>query len=451
MSSVDVEILRLGIHGEGVGQCGGKTLFVEGALPGERVSASVYEERKTYARARLRRVLSPSEHRERPPCPLFGQCGGCQLMHLSYEQQLIMKRQRVVDALERIGKLQGISVLPCKASPTPLAYRNKIQLPVQSGPDGMRIGLYAHHTHDVVDVEACAIHCPLGERAYREVRRVLLDSAVIPYDPETGRGELRHILLRTALFSHQVLVVFVTAHDEPSSALLDAAEEIMHSMPQIRGIVQNVQSQSGNTVLGRSFYTLMGEGEIEERLCGLAFKVSPASFFQVNPPQAQQLYKEVLFLAECKGHETVLDAYCGVGTLALIFAEHVRRVIGVEIVPEAIRDAKENAHRNSISNAEFFCAPTEEFVQQIDPVDIVILNPPRTGCVPSALDALIKMRPPTILYVSCDPATLARDLAHLSQAGWQVDKVQPFDMFPQTAHVECAVRLKLPAALAAQQ
>jgi 23S rRNA (uracil1939-C5)-methyltransferase len=423
---IDLVIERLGINGEGVGRFNEFILFVDGALPEEKVRARVYERRKTFARAHVVESFNSSSHRVEPPCPLFGRCGGCQLMHLNYPQQLEAKRARVTDALQRIAKI-GIEVMPCISSPQPLAYRNKIQLPVS---DNNRLGLYARNTHNLVEIEQCAIHCPLGEKAFGHIQRILKTSP-----KET---DLKHVLIKTAINTEEVLVVLVTKSQECSPFL---AEQIFEAMDEIKGVVQNINPSERNVILGREFRTLEGQGWIEEQLCGLRFKVSPASFFQVNTAQAEALYQKVLDLACLTGNEKVLDAYCGVGTLSLLFAQQAREVIGIESVADAIIDAQENARLNQIENAKFLCGLAEEKIAMLEEIDVAILNPPRKGCDRAFLEILTEKRPHRILYVSCDPATLARDLQFLIQKGYRLNTVQPFDMFPQTMHVECVAAL----------
>lgn len=422
----ELYVERLGINGEGVARSEGLTFFVDGALPQERVEAEIYEQRKSFARARAVKRFEDSPHRTTPACPLFGRCGGCQLMHLSYDQQLIAKRQRVIDALERIGKLT-VPVAVCLPSPQTLAYRNKIQLPVNAQ---RRLGLYAFNTRELVELDTCPIHCTLGERALQCVQRCLL---AYP-KPLT----LRHVLIKTAVHMGQVLVILVTQDKTPLTSL---AEQIVQAMPAIKGVVQNSNSSSGNTVLGKTFEPLVGQGWIEEKLCGLTFKVSPASFFQVNPAQAEILYQTVLSLAQLTGEETVLDAYCGVGTLALLLAGQAKSVIGIESNPDAILDAQVNAKRNQVHNARFITGLAEEKMACIGAIDVAILNPPRKGCERAFLDRLVEKQPKRILYISCDPATLARDLSILEQKGYKVRTVQPLDMFPQTMHVEIVAYL----------
>lgn len=441
MAVSKLTIERLGINGEGVGYLEGYTVFVEGALPGEVVEVEFYERRKSFGRAKISTILQASPDRVTPPCPLFGRCGGCQLMHLAYPQQLEAKRRRVADALARIGKFTDCEVLPCVASPQPLNYRNKIQLPIFSDQETLKLGLYAKNSHDLIEIERCLIHCDLGEMAFQNVQKILKSSQLPAYDSSTGKGLLRHVLIKTAVHTQQVLVILVATEALPTSL----AEQILASMPEIKGVVQNLNTASGNAILGPHFTTLVGEGSIEEVICGLNFKVSPASFFQVNPAQAEQLYQKAIEFAALNGKERVLDAYCGVGTLSLILSKNAQEVIGVECVQDAIEDAKENAIKNQIENVSFICAPAEVFISSLGKVDVAVLNPPRKGCEPNFLERLQALKPKRIVYISCDPATLARDLHYLSLHGYHLTQVQPFDMFPQTAHVEtiaCLVRDK---------
>lgn len=434
---MDLTIERLGINGEGVGHWYGYTIFVDGALPGELVHTRLIEQRKSFGRAVLIEILTPSPHRLKPPCPLFGQCGGCQVMHMDYSQQLESKRMRIVDALQRIGKFVDVEISPCMPSPSTLAYRNKIQLPYAPG---NKLGLYSRNSRDLVEIEQCHIHCPRGEEAFQKIQHIVKSSSLVPYDPETGEGELKHVLIKTAVFTDQVLVILVT-QGEVITDLMAVAEQIMQALPQIKGVVQNINTSQDNVVLGNEFRTLAGQSAIEEKLLGLYFKVSPASFFQVNPAQAENIYKHALEFCQLSGQETVLDAFCGVGTLSLVFAQHAKEVIAVECVPDAIEDARENARRNDISNVRFTCAQAEDFMETLSQIDIAVLNPPRRGCDSLFLERLAALQPKHIAYISCDPATLARDLAILASKGYQIKNVRPFDMFPQTAHVECFVGL----------
>jgi 23S rRNA (uracil1939-C5)-methyltransferase len=439
------QILTLDVHGlgsggEGVGHSNGYAIFVEGALPRERATVQMIRCHKRYGWAKLLSLASPSSDRVRPPCPLFGACGGCQLMHLSYPKQLETKRQRIIDALQRIGGLDASTVLPCLPAPSPLAYRNKIQLPVRKQAGGTVLGLYARSSHTLVELDACLIHCPLGERIYQNIRTLIKDSGVEPYDPASGAGELRHVLIKSAVHTQEALVVLI-ANDAPSPLLRKLAARLIASDCAIKGVVHNKHQGRNNIILGDTYTTLEGSGYIQERLCGLTFHVSPASFFQINPTQAERLYAIALAFASPSHRDTLLDAYCGVGTLSLIAARHAGSVIGVECVPAAVRDAQHNAALNDIHNAQFVCAPSETFIASLSAADVAFLNPPRAGCAPSLLEALGRLAPRTLVYISCDPATLARDLARLTSHGYRLDALQPCDMFPQTAHIECIAKL----------
>jgi 23S rRNA (uracil1939-C5)-methyltransferase len=437
---INTTIQRLGIYGEGIGYWHGYTVFVDGALPGELVHARLIERKKKYGRGSIETLENPSPSRVKPPCPLFGKCGGCQLMHLDYKSQLEMKRQRVADAFERIGKLESADVLPCIPSPSPLAYRNKIQMPIRKGPDGLRIGFNARNSHELAEVDFCHIHCPLGQEAYETARDVIKNSSLTAYDWQTESGEMRYLIIKTAVKTEQVLVLLVTS-GPASEELKETAKKMMNGNSRIRGVVHNINPNPDNVVLGEEFALLAGEGHIEEEICGLFFKISPASFFQVNPEQAENLYRKVEEYAELDGSEIVLDAYCGVGTMSLILSRKAKEVIGVECVPQAIVDAKANAKRNAIENAAFVCEDSATYIQRIEKVDVAVLNPPRKGCEKELLDKIGSLRPKKVVYVSCDPATLARDLQLLTAHGYRVTKAQPFDMFPQTAHVETVVQL----------
>jgi 23S rRNA (uracil1939-C5)-methyltransferase len=439
--SITLTIDALGIHGEGIGRHNGYTIFVPGALPGETVSVELVDRQRRYGHGKLLAILTPSPSRVEPPCPLFGKCGGCQLMHLGYSGQLQVKRQRVVDALQRIGHFENLHVEPCTPSPQPLAYRNKIQLPVRSTPDGIALGLYAVSSHELVPILSCEIHCTIGQSVYETVRELVIGSGIKPYDPPSRKGVLRHLLIKSAVHTGEVLVILVATTGEKAQ-FIPLAEKILKHCPAVKGVILNTNTASGNVILGSTYRILAGREYILERLGELVFKVSPASFFQVNPQQAVQLYSKAVEIAGLSGSERVLDAFCGVGTLSLFFARHVHSVVGVECISEAIADAKDNGRLNAIENVSFVCDSSENFIKTLKAIDLAILNPPRKGCDPSLLEALQQLAPKTILYISCDPATLARDLALLCGGRYAVAAVHPFDMFPQTAHVETLVKLE---------
>ncbi len=423
-----VQITSLSSTGEGVGSLNGLKIFVDGALPGEAVSVEITKRKKNYAKGCLHSLLSPSPERTQPICPHFGTCGGCQVMHLQYPAQLALKQQRVVDALQRIGGFIHPQVLPCLPSPSSLGYRNKIQLPVVWDNGKKTIGLYRKQSHEVIPIEHCFIQCPQGEEIFALIKQRL----TIP--------SVRYVLIRNAVFNDEALVVLVT-DGRFSEEIKAFGKQLMQAHPLIKGVIESVNTRNDNVILGKRFRTLVGRPYLVETLNGKKFKLSASAFFQVNPAQTEKLYEKVLSFAAIRPNDTVLDAYCGVGTLALFAADQARRVYGIECVAPAIENALENASLNQITNCSFTCGYAEKMMDRFD-ADIVLLNPPRKGCDPSLLEALIKKQPRTIVYISCDPATLARDLALLSPT-YQIKKIQPVDMFPQTMHVETVVKLEI--------
>lgn len=437
-----IEIDGLGHSGEGVGHLDGYAVFVDGALPGERVEVRLIERKKRYGRAQLIKVHKASKERSEPPCSVFGKCGGCQLMHLSYEKQLEVKTRRVIDALTRIGQIADPPVAACIGSDLSLAYRNKIQIPVREGAHGAALGLYARASHHLVEVESCHIHCSLGEEVYQKAQDCIKKASIAAYDPITETGELRHLLIKTAMRSQEVLVILIT-NQTPSPALFSLARALMASHPAVKGVVHNLQSGRGNVILGSVYTVLEGQGTIQEKLFDMTFSISPASFFQINPGQAERLYSRAIEYADLGEGATVVDAYCGVGTLSLCFARSAKQVIGIECIQEAVEDARANALANHIHNAVFTCAHAEDFMRTLVDVDVVLLNPPRKGCERLVLSEVERLQPKTVIYISCDPTTLARDSAHLITGGYTLDAVQPYDMFPQTAHVECVAKFSL--------
>lgn len=405
-------IRSLGSSGEGVGQTEeGKTLFIEGALPQESVSYSIEAEKKSYAKGRLLQILEPSSSRVHPPCPVFGECGGCQIQHLAYEAQLEAKRQRVMDALNRIGKIEA-PVHACLSSPMPLHYRNKIQLPTENG----IMGLYKRNSHDIVPVKNCLIQCASGEAIYR-----LLQKERLP-------AQVTHLLIRNAIFTDEALVVFIINKEVD---LIPLAQKLLRELPQVKGVLINLNKHKGNRILGPQFKLLAGRPTIREKLGSLLFDLSAPSFFQVNSWQAINLFEYVSQFIDIKEH--VIDAFCGVGTLALFAAQKAARVEGYECVEQAVIDARANAALNGFTNCHFEVGFAEKRALKCD---TLLLNPPRKGLSPEIFS---KIQAKKIVYISCDPATLARDLALFQ--GFKLQSIQPFDMFPQTMHVESAAYL----------
>lgn len=439
---LEIQITSLGSSGEGVGHKEGFTVFVDGALPGEFVKARLSLVKKKYAIATLINITTKSSKRVTPICPLFSKCGGCQIMHLSYDGQLEVKRQKVIDAIERIGHFIGIKVEKCIPSPLSFHYRNKAQLPATVIDKRLQLGFYEKKSHNIVPVDHCYIHCDIGQTSYTKIKKILQDSGIEVFDPATNQGSLKYLIIKSAIYSKESLVILVSTGKEKRK-YDEVANKILDECKEVKGVVLNINREVTNTITGDEWNCLAGTPYIYETLLGLKFKISPASFFQVNPQQAENLYQKVIEKAGIDSSTRVLDVYCGVGTLSILTAQFAKEVIGIECVKQAIEDAEENAKKNNIKNCRFFCGKAENLISNYTNVDIVILNPPRKGCEPEVLESLLKSNPKSILYISCDPATLARDLSILCQSKYSIDFVQPFDMFPQTMHVETIVKLNL--------
>ncbi len=435
-----IKIHGLGASGEGVGKLDGLTFFVEGALPDEEVLAEIITRKKNYAVARLVEVVKPSAERTEPFCPLYKDCGGCQLQHLSYPAQLKWKRQQVVDAAERIGKLAGVEIFNALGMDNPLRYRNKMQFPVGKG---LAIGCYARGTHKIIDAPACPIQNAGNDKILNAVRNVAKKFNLQPYDEDTHRGFLRHVMGRVGCNGDLMIVLVTAAKNFPNDKAFVRA--LIKELPEVTSIQQNVQTYRNNVILGRDTRILYGKPTIHDKIGGLSFNISARSFFQVNTAQAEILYKTALDFAELRGHETLIDAYCGTGTIGLFMARKARRIIGVEVVSSAIADAKKNARENNIRNAEFLTGDVVKVLPRLRDsgvyADVVIVDPPRAGCDKKVLETFAAMEPAKIIYVSCNPATLARDLNILAALGYRTIKIQPVDMFPFTSHVESVAQI----------
>lgn len=438
---ITVEIEKFG--GEmGIAHLDGMTLFVQNALPGEQVLARAQKVEKNCAFLKMLRVLRPSEDRQTPPCPYYEKCGGCVCQHMTYSLSLKMKRERVRDALTRIGGI-SVDVPPLLGMDDPWRYRNKTALPVSGMRGSPVIGFYAPRSHRVVPVDGCLIAKEESDEVLRAVRLWMAKFMVEPYDEVTRRGLIRHVMSRVSR-EGKVMAVIVAAkdalpHEQELKALLRAA------VPGLVSLYLNINKRGDNVILGPENRLLFGQERLEDALCGLRYALSPLSFFQVNPVQTEKLYQTALDFADLQGHETVADLYCGAGTISLLLAKKAQSVIGIEIVPQAIRDAEENARRNGIQNAEFHAAAAEELLPRLVEKglrpDVIVLDPPRKGCEEKVLAAIAQCAPEKVVYVSCDPATLARDAKYLCAHGYAAQKCQSVDMFCQTGHVETVILL----------
>ncbi|WP_297571256.1 23S rRNA (uracil(1939)-C(5))-methyltransferase RlmD [uncultured Anaerovibrio sp.] len=434
----NIHIESLGTSGEGVGRIDGFTVFVEGGLPGEDLFIRITEVKKNYAAADLLKIINASHDRVKPPCEIYRECGGCQLQHLSYEGQLMAKRQQVKDAMERIGHLKNLTVLPTIGAREPWNYRNKVAFPVGRDRGRTIIGCFAQGTHKIIDSSDCMIQDKINNEAISAVREVI-DKLNIPvYDEDRHTGVIRHVVARTGE-KGQLMVVLVTATKRLSREK-EIIKLLRSRLPQMVSLQQNIQTYRNNVILGRETKLLWGRPTIKARLGKFSFNVSARSFFQVNTKQAEVLYDKALEFAQLTGKETVIDAYCGTGTISLYLAQKARKVYGVEIVSPAIKDAEKNARENKVKNAEFIVGDCTKvmprlFKQGVRP-DVIVVDPPRAGCTEVVLKTFANMKPNRIVYVSCNPATLARDLEILDKLGYKAEKVQPVDMFVASSHVE---------------
>ncbi|MFT8319002.1 MAG: 23S rRNA (uracil(1939)-C(5))-methyltransferase RlmD [Sporolactobacillus sp.] len=443
---ISVTFTDLTQEGSAVAKVDGYTLFVPGGLPGEKALVQVIKTTKGYGYGRLLELTQTSASRVEPPCPIFDSCGGCSIQHIAPNAQLDFKRTMVANALQRIGGLTTINVASTLGMKNPWTYRNKIQVPVALEKGQFAFGFYRKRSHMIVNMDHCLITEPLIDEIVQTVRQIAEEKGIQPYDEARHRGSLRHVMARIGKNTDEVMVVLVTKTDDLPfrKAFIDG---LTSRYPQIKSIVHNINSKRTNAILGKESRTIWGRDAIYDQIDGITFAISAHSFYQVNPAQTEVLYQKALEFAALTGKETVIDAYCGIGTISLFLARAAKQVYGVEIVPEAIADARRNAERNGITNATFEVGKAEAVIpawreQGIAP-DVIVVDPPRKGCEASLIDTMLAMQPQRIVYVSCNPATLARDLKRLTAGGeYAVKKVQPVDMFPQTLHVECCVSLE---------
>lgn len=441
---IELQITGLGSSGEGVGKYQGFTVFVQGALPEETVNVLITLVKKSYAAGKILQIIKASESRTEPACPIYKECGGCQLQHLSYVSQLKMKRQQVQDALTRIGHLE-VEVLPVIGCANPWNYRNKMQFPAAKDAQGqLSIGCYAAATHSVIDTDSCIIQKDANNEVLKAVRKWMQEYEISAYDEKTGKGLLRHVMGRVGVHSGQVMAVIITSeYDIPHKKEL--IEILKANVSGLVSVIQNINKKPTNVVMGQKTRVLYGSATIKDSLGALSFNISAQSFFQVNSEQAEKLYNKALEYAALTGRETVIDVYCGTGTISLYLARHAKKVYGIEIVAPAIEDANKNAAENKCSNAEFILGDAAEKLPQllnagVKP-DVILVDPPRAGCEEKVLKAIVGVEPERIVYVSCNPASLARDLAYLEEHGYKTTVAQPVDMFPMTSHVETVVSL----------
>ena len=447
---VTVEITDIGVNGEGIGRVDGYILFIKDAVIGDTVEAKLMKAKKNYGYARLMKIIKPSKYRVSPKCEFARKCGGCQIQEMSYERQLEFKAQKVRGNLERIGGFDaGILddvMEPIAGMEEPFGYRNKAQFPFGTDREGNPVtGFYAGRTHDIIANTQCGLGVQVNQEILEMILAFMKEKKIPAYDEKSGKGLIRHALIRYGFKTDEIMVCLVI-----NGAKIPCEDELAERLAKIPGMTSisvSPNTNRTNVILGDSYRVIWGQEYITDYIGEIKYQISPLSFYQVNPVQTEKLYGLALEYAGLKGTETVWDLYCGIGTISLFLAQRARQVYGVEIVPQAIEDARKNARINGIENAQFFVGKAEEVLPEYYEryekeqgekahADVIVVDPPRKGCDETLLDTIVKMEPEKVVYVSCDSATLARDLKVLCGAGYELEKVRPVDMFPMTVHVE---------------
>ncbi|EOU2008396.1 23S rRNA (uracil(1939)-C(5))-methyltransferase RlmD [Clostridium perfringens] len=437
------DIISQGYEGEGIAKIDNKyPIFIEGALKGEKVKVRIVKVNKNFAYGKLMEVLEVSEERVNPPCAIYKRCGGCKLQHASYKAQLDFKWDRVKDCVSKIGKLDPSIVKYPLGMEEPWRYRNKVQLPIGLINGEVKIGFFAPRSHDIIDMESCLIQDEIGDKVVKLTREWIEKFNIRPYNVDgeyDEKGIVRHIMIRRGFTTNEVMVVLVT-NGENLPHKEEFVDLMVKNIPGIKSVIQNINSKKTNVILGLESKTLWGEDTISDYIGDFRFNISPLSFFQVNPTQTEVLYGKALEYANLTGNEEVFDAYCGTGTITLFLSQKAKKVYGVEIIPQAIDNAWINAKENKVENVEFFVGESEvvipDLINKGVKADVVVVDPPRKGCDKKLLDAITNIDAKKIVYVSCDPSTLGRDLKVLEENGYKTLEVQPVDMFPNTAHIE---------------
>ncbi|HII4514792.1 23S rRNA (uracil(1939)-C(5))-methyltransferase RlmD [Clostridium perfringens] len=437
------DIISQGYEGEGIAKIDNKyPIFIEGALKGEKVKVRIVKVNKNFAYGKLIEVLEASEERVNPLCAIYKRCGGCKLQHASYKAQLDFKWDRVKDCVSKIGKLDPTIVKYPLGMENPWRYRNKVQLPIGLINGEVKIGFFAPRSHDIIDMESCLIQDEIGDKVVKLTREWIEKFNIRPYNVDgeyDEKGIVRHIMIRRGFTTNEVMIVLVT-NGEKLPHKEEFVDLMVKNIPGIKSVIQNINSKKTNVILGLESKTLWGEDTISDYIGDFRFNISPLSFFQVNPTQTEVLYGKALEYANLTGNEEVFDAYCGTGTITLFLSQKAKKVYGVEIIPQAIDNAWINAKENKVENVEFFVGESEvvipDLINKGVKADVVVVDPPRKGCDKKLLDAITNIDAKKIVYVSCDPSTLGRDLQVLEKNGYKTLEVQPVDMFPNTAHIE---------------
>lgn len=442
---VDIELENLAHGGDVVGRIDSFTIFISKGVPKEKARVKITQVKKNYARGEVIEVIEESEDRINPICPFAKDCGGCQIQHIDYQAQLEHKKKIVRDNLERIGNLEQIKVNPVKGMENPFFYRNKAQFPLGTNQDNQVIsGFYAPGSHEIIEINNCSIQHPLINRIAARTMELIEEYELSIYDEKLHKGLLRHLVIRAGVCTNQAMLIIVTKDNKfPEARRL--ARRLMEEIPELVSVQHNLNPAKTNIVLGKVTKTLAGEDHIFDYIGEVKYKISPLSFFQVNTLQAKVLYDQVVEYAALTGKEKVIDAYCGLGSITLYVANQAQEVYGIEVIEEAIEAAKENAQLNGITNANFKVGKVREVLPRLKKEfipEVIIVDPPRKGCHQDVLKSFVEMEPKRIVYVSCNPSSLARDLKYLASQGYKTVEVQPVDMFPQTYHIENVALIK---------
>lgn len=440
-----IEITGMSHEGKGIGKVSGFTIFVDGAMLGETVEIIIVKLNKNYGFGKLVSITKPSPNRVKPMCNVFKRCGGCQLQHLSYEEQLRFKTQMVKDTVKRIGSLQDVTIHNILGMKYPTRYRNKVQYPIGIKNDKAYLGFYSSRSHEIIEADDCLIQHDVTQMILKDVLDFINRYHISIYNEKEHTGLIRHLICRIGFKTDEVMLIVVTNGDElPNKEIL--IDTIAKKYPKVKSIVQNINTKKSNVIMGEECNILYGDAYISDYIGEFKFNISPLSFYQVNPTQTEVLYNKALEYANLTDEETVFDAYCGIGTISLFLAKHAKKVYGIEVVEQAIFDARRNTVFNNANNVEFILGESEKVIPEMHKIgknaDVVVVDPPRKGCDKELLDTIIEMKPKRFVYISCDVATLARDLDYLNKAGFRVVEIQPVDMFPHTYHVECCVRIE---------
>ncbi len=443
---IDIEITSATAEGSGVGRTeDGIAVFVPLSAIGDKLKVRILKVKKTYAFGKIEEITVPSKSRIESECPNFSKCGGCAWHHINYEEECKIKEQRVIDAVTRIGGIKDAVYKPIISSDNPLRYRNKAQFPIGRDSNGnILIGFYSFHSHRIIDCNDCILQPELFARVIKITRKFIEQTNNDIYDETTGKGRLRRLYIRVGEITDELMVCYVVNGNglKQEDLLVNMLKD---EIPQLKSVIINSNREKTNVILGTKNRVAYGSDHITDELCGLKFRISPFSFWQVNRRQAEKLYNKAKEYADLKSDEVLLDLYCGTGTIGLTMAQNCKLLVGVEAVEDAIKDAKENAKQNNITNARFICSDAAKAAQKLKSEglkpDVIILDPPRKGCGDELIQTIFEMSPKRVVYVSCDPATLARDLKIFSDGGYIVKEITPCDMFSRTAHVESVVLL----------